>query len=79
MTALYADVLVLFDRPRAKLLESEAVNEGLRKNLSRASTRSSLYGGPALLAPEREANDVIELAKIYLDILQTNERMKKNR
>uniref|UniRef100_A0A6Q2YZU0 Kinesin motor domain-containing protein n=1 Tax=Esox lucius TaxID=8010 RepID=A0A6Q2YZU0_ESOLU len=30
---------------RAKLLESESVNENLRKNLSRANTRSSLYGG----------------------------------
>uniref|UniRef100_A0A671YSP6 Kinesin family member 21A n=1 Tax=Sparus aurata TaxID=8175 RepID=A0A671YSP6_SPAAU len=45
---------------RAKLLESEAVSENLRKTLSRASTRSSLYGGPssfssALLAPEKEA------------------------
>uniref|UniRef100_A0A674ATZ8 Kinesin family member 21A n=1 Tax=Salmo trutta TaxID=8032 RepID=A0A674ATZ8_SALTR len=44
---------------RAKLLESEAVNENLRKTLSRANTRSSLYGGggsfsPAQLAPERE-------------------------
>lgn len=79
MTALYADVLVLFDRPRAKLLESEAVNEGLRKNLSRASTRSSLYGGPALLAPEREANDVIELAKKDLEKLKKKERKKKKR
>ncbi|XP_046878815.1 kinesin-like protein KIF21A isoform X3 [Hypomesus transpacificus] len=62
---------------RAKLLESEAVNEGLRKNLSRASTRSSLYGGPALLAPEREANDVIELAKKDLEKLKKKERKKK--
>uniref|UniRef100_A0A672NTG3 Kinesin-like protein KIF21A n=1 Tax=Sinocyclocheilus grahami TaxID=75366 RepID=A0A672NTG3_SINGR len=34
---------------RAKLLESEAVNETLRKNLSRASTRSSFYAGPLLV------------------------------
>ncbi|KAM3859056.1 kinesin-like protein KIF21A [Diretmus argenteus] len=69
---------------RAKLLESEAVNEGLRKNLSRASTRSSLYGGPAsfspvLPAPEREANDVIEMAKRDLEKLKRKERRKKRR
>uniref|UniRef100_A0A8D0DBJ5 Kinesin family member 21A n=1 Tax=Sander lucioperca TaxID=283035 RepID=A0A8D0DBJ5_SANLU len=46
---------------RAKLLESEAVNEHLRKNLTRASNRQSLYGGPALLAPEKETSDIIEL------------------
>ncbi|KAJ3596871.1 hypothetical protein NHX12_003271, partial [Muraenolepis orangiensis] len=52
---------------RAKLLESEAINESLRKNLSRASNRQSLYGGPggpfssSSLAPEKETSDVIEL------------------
>uniref|UniRef100_A0A4W6G157 Kinesin family member 21A n=1 Tax=Lates calcarifer TaxID=8187 RepID=A0A4W6G157_LATCA len=53
---------------RAKLLESEAVNENLRKNLSRASNRQSFYGGPgsfssSLLAPEKETSDIIELVK----------------
>ncbi|KPP66507.1 kinesin-like protein KIF21A-like, partial [Scleropages formosus] len=67
---------------RAKLLESEAVNENLRKNLLRASTRSSLYGGPgsfspALLAPEKEASDIIELAKKDLEKLKKKERKKK--
>uniref|UniRef100_A0A8C9T3H0 Kinesin family member 21A n=1 Tax=Scleropages formosus TaxID=113540 RepID=A0A8C9T3H0_SCLFO len=69
---------------RAKLLESEAVNENLRKNLLRASTRSSLYGGPgsfspALLAPEKEASDIIELAKKDLEKLKKKERKKKKR
>uniref|UniRef100_A0A7N9AXB4 Kinesin family member 21A n=1 Tax=Mastacembelus armatus TaxID=205130 RepID=A0A7N9AXB4_9TELE len=69
---------------RAKLLESEAVNENLRKNLSRASTRSSLYGGPgsfspAIFAPEKEASDVIELAKKNLEKLRKMERKKKKR
>ncbi|KAM7378053.1 hypothetical protein PAMA_013111 [Pampus argenteus] len=70
---------------RAKLLESEAVNENLRKNLSRASTlRSSLYGGPgsfspALLAPEKEASDVIEMAKKDLQKLKKKEKKKKKR
>lgn len=73
------------DRPfRAKLLESEAVSENLRKSLSRASTRSSLYAGPgsfspALLAPEREASDVIEMAKKDLEKLKKKEKKKKKR
>ncbi|XP_029318320.1 kinesin-like protein KIF21A isoform X3 [Cottoperca gobio] len=68
---------------RAKLLESEAVNENLRKSLSRVSTRSSLYAGPggsfstALLAPEKEASDVIEMAKKSLEKLKKKERKKK--
>ncbi|XP_029968795.1 kinesin-like protein KIF21A isoform X2 [Salarias fasciatus] len=64
---------------RAKLFESEAVNENLRKNLSRASTRSSLYGGPALLAPEKEASEVIEMAKKDLEKLKKKEKKKKKR
>ncbi|KAM8740803.1 kinesin-like protein KIF21A isoform 2-T2 [Acanthopagrus schlegelii] len=69
---------------RAKLLESEAVSENLRKSLSRASTRSSLYGGPSsfsssLLAPEKEASDVIEMAKKDLQKLKKKEKKKKKR
>ncbi|KAM9376923.1 kinesin-like protein KIF21A [Pholidichthys leucotaenia] len=67
---------------RAKLLESEAVNENLRKNLSRASSRQSFYGGPGpfsstLLAPEKETSDIIELAKKDLEKLKKRERKKK--
>ncbi|XP_077400857.1 kinesin-like protein KIF21A isoform X6 [Vanacampus margaritifer] len=69
---------------RAKLLESEALNENLRKSLSRASTRSSLYAGPtsfspAFFAPEKEANDVIEMAKKDLEKLKKKEKKKKKR
>uniref|UniRef100_A0AAV2IWP7 Kinesin-like protein n=1 Tax=Knipowitschia caucasica TaxID=637954 RepID=A0AAV2IWP7_KNICA len=68
---------------RDKLLESESMNENLRKNLSRASTRSSLYGtgsfSCALLAPEKEANDVIEMAKRDLEKLKKMEKKKKKR
>lgn len=69
---------------RAKLLESESVNESLRKNLSRVSTRQSLYGGPggpfsSSLAPEKETSDVIELAKKDLEKLKKRERKKKKR
>nr|XP_043891530.1 kinesin-like protein KIF21A isoform X2 [Solea senegalensis] len=67
---------------RAKLLESEAVNENLRKNLSRASNRQSLYGGSgsfssSLLAPEKETSDIIELAKKDLEKLKKREKKKK--
>ncbi|XP_068611578.1 kinesin-like protein KIF21A [Brachionichthys hirsutus] len=69
---------------RAKLLESEAVSEHLRKTLSRASTRSSLFAGPAPFslafpAPEKEANDVIEMAKRNLEKLRKKEKKKKRR
>uniref|UniRef100_A0A8C7RHT2 Kinesin family member 21A n=1 Tax=Oncorhynchus mykiss TaxID=8022 RepID=A0A8C7RHT2_ONCMY len=65
---------------RAKLLESESMNENLRKNLSRASSRQSFYPGtfsPALLAPEKEASDIIEMAKKDLEKLKKKERKKK--
>uniref|UniRef100_A0A8B9J4Y8 Kinesin family member 21A n=1 Tax=Astyanax mexicanus TaxID=7994 RepID=A0A8B9J4Y8_ASTMX len=69
---------------RAKLLESEAVNENLRKNLSRATTRTSFYGGPggfspALLGPDptQETSDIIELAKKDLEKLKRREKKKK--
>uniref|UniRef100_A0A8C7GZ29 Kinesin-like protein KIF21A n=1 Tax=Oncorhynchus kisutch TaxID=8019 RepID=A0A8C7GZ29_ONCKI len=55
---------------RAKLLESESVNENLRKNLSRASSRQSFYPGTfssALLAPEKE-NFQADLANITCEI-----------
>ncbi|XP_062402973.1 kinesin-like protein KIF21A isoform X2 [Sardina pilchardus] len=68
---------------RAKLLESEAVNENLRKNLSRAS-HHSFYGGPgtfssALLGPgpDKETSDIIELAKKDLEKLRKKEKKKK--
>ncbi|XP_069570579.1 kinesin-like protein KIF21A isoform X2 [Brachyistius frenatus] len=69
---------------RAKLLESEAVSENLRKNLSRASNRQSLYGGPSsfsstVLAPEKETSDIIELAKKDLEKLKKREKKKKKR
>ncbi|XP_053740973.1 kinesin-like protein KIF21A isoform X6 [Synchiropus splendidus] len=67
---------------RAKLLESEAVNENLRKNLSRASNRQSFYGGTGsfsttMLAPEKETSDIIELAKKDLEKLKKREKKKK--
>ncbi|XP_041110800.1 kinesin-like protein KIF21A isoform X4 [Polyodon spathula] len=69
---------------RAKLLESEAVNEHLRKNLSRASSRSPFFGGPAsfstsVMEPEKEATEIIELAKKDLLKLKKIEKKKKKR
>ncbi|MEQ2195261.1 hypothetical protein XENOCAPTIV_009820, partial [Xenoophorus captivus] len=87
-----ADEVVMWDEvvqaflrvTEAKLLESEAVNENLRKNLSRASTRQSFYGGSgsfsnALMAPEKETADIIELAKKDLEKLKKREKKKKKR
>lgn len=65
----------LLDSIRAKLLESEAVSEGLRKSLTRASARSSLYSP----APDKEASDVIEMAKRDLERLRKQEKKKKKR
>uniref|UniRef100_A0A3Q3JNB4 Kinesin motor domain-containing protein n=1 Tax=Monopterus albus TaxID=43700 RepID=A0A3Q3JNB4_MONAL len=67
---------------RAKLLESEAINENLRKNLSRASNRQPFYGGSgpfssALMAPEKDTSDIIELAKKDLEKLKKREKKKK--
>lgn len=52
------------------------MNENLRKSLSRASTRSSLYAGPA---PEKECSEVIEMAKKDLQKLKKIEKKKKKR
>ncbi|XP_062847664.1 kinesin-like protein KIF21A isoform X2 [Trichomycterus rosablanca] len=68
---------------RAKLLESEAVNENLRKNLSRASTRSTFYGGATAFSlgpdPSQETSDILELAKKNLEKLKRREKKKKRR
>ncbi|NXU57742.1 KI21A protein, partial [Turnix velox] len=65
---------------RAKLLESEAVNENLRKNLSRASTRSTFFGGPSpfsMLSSEKETMEILDIAKKDLEKLKKKERKKK--
>uniref|UniRef100_A0A672QAW5 Kinesin family member 21A n=1 Tax=Sinocyclocheilus grahami TaxID=75366 RepID=A0A672QAW5_SINGR len=72
------------DFVRSKLLESEAVNENLRRNLTRASSRPPFYGSsgsfsPALLGPDpsRETSDIIEIAKKDLEKLKRKEKKKK--
>ncbi|XP_028810165.1 kinesin-like protein KIF21A isoform X2 [Denticeps clupeoides] len=69
---------------RAKLLESESMNENLRKNLSRAPTRNSLYSGPGTFSsvapgPEKETCEIIEIAKKNLQKLKKKEKKKKKR
>ncbi|XP_043083991.1 kinesin-like protein KIF21A isoform X2 [Puntigrus tetrazona] len=71
---------------RARLLESEAVNENLRRNLTRASSRPPFYGSsatfsPALLGPDpsQETSDIIEIAKKDLEKLRRKEKKKKKR
>uniref|UniRef100_A0A8C2DCM1 Kinesin family member 21A n=1 Tax=Cyprinus carpio TaxID=7962 RepID=A0A8C2DCM1_CYPCA len=69
---------------RSKLLESEAVNENLRRNLTRVSSRPPFFGSsgtfsPALLGPDpsQETSDIIEIAKKDLEKLKRKEKKKK--
>ncbi|KYO38601.1 kinesin-like protein KIF21A isoform X2 [Alligator mississippiensis] len=69
---------------RAKLLESEAVNENLRRSLSRASTRSPYFGGPSafsasMLSSEKETMEILDIAKKDLEKLKKKEKKKKKR
>ncbi|KAJ6666435.1 hypothetical protein lerEdw1_000710 [Lerista edwardsae] len=67
---------------RAKLLESEATSENLRRNLSRASTRSPYFGGPsafsaAMLPSDKETIEILDIAKKDLEKLKKKEKKKK--
>ncbi|XP_060244793.1 kinesin-like protein KIF21A isoform X14 [Meriones unguiculatus] len=67
---------------RAKLLESEAVNENLRKNLTRATARSPYFSGstafsPTVLSSDKETIEIIDLAKKDLEKLRRKEKKKK--
>ena len=68
---------------RTKLLESEAMNESLRRSLSRASARSpySLGASPAAPASSMEdASEVIRRAKQDLERLKKKEvRQRRTR
>ncbi|XP_036315197.1 kinesin-like protein KIF21A isoform X17 [Pipistrellus kuhlii] len=69
---------------RAKLLESEAVNENLRKNLTRATARSPYFSGPSSFSPtilssDKETIEIIDLAKKDLEKLKRKEKKKKKR
>lgn len=67
---------------RAKLLESEAVNENLRKNLTRATARSPYFSGssafsPTIMSSDKETIEIIDLAKKDLEKLKRKEKKKK--
>ncbi|XP_029325483.1 kinesin-like protein KIF21A isoform X11 [Mus caroli] len=67
---------------RAKLLESEAVNENLRKNLTRATARSPYFSAssafsPTILSSDKETIEIIDLAKKDLEKLKRKEKKKK--
>uniref|UniRef100_A0A8C6FW34 Kinesin-like protein KIF21A n=1 Tax=Moschus moschiferus TaxID=68415 RepID=A0A8C6FW34_MOSMO len=67
---------------RAKLLESEAVNENLRKNLTRATSRSPYFSGssafsPSIVSSDKETIEIIDLAKKDLEKLKRKEKKKK--
>ncbi|XP_016875097.1 kinesin-like protein KIF21A isoform X9 [Homo sapiens] len=67
---------------RAKLLESEAVNENLRKNLTRATARAPYFSGsstfsPTILSSDKETIEIIDLAKKDLEKLKRKEKRKK--
>uniref|UniRef100_A0A4X1U6Q9 Kinesin family member 21A n=1 Tax=Sus scrofa TaxID=9823 RepID=A0A4X1U6Q9_PIG len=69
---------------RAKLLESEAVNENLRKNLTRATARSPYFSGssafsPTIMSSDKETIEIIDLAKKDLEKLKRKEKKKKKR
>uniref|UniRef100_A0A2I2Z3Y5 Kinesin-like protein KIF21A n=1 Tax=Gorilla gorilla gorilla TaxID=9595 RepID=A0A2I2Z3Y5_GORGO len=69
---------------RAKLLESEAVNENLRKNLTRATARAPYFSGsstfsPTILSSDKETIEIIDLAKKDLEKLKRKEKRKKKR
>ncbi|XP_061272445.1 kinesin-like protein KIF21A isoform X10 [Bos javanicus] len=69
---------------RAKLLESEAVNENLRKNLTRATSRSPYFSGssafsPNIVSSDKETIEIIDLAKKDLEKLKRKEKKKKKR
>ncbi|XP_027714759.1 kinesin-like protein KIF21A isoform X6 [Vombatus ursinus] len=67
---------------RAKLLESEATNENLRRNLTRATARSPYFSGssafsPSILSSEKETIEIIDMAKKDLEKLKRKEKKKK--
>ncbi|XP_078536066.1 kinesin-like protein KIF21A isoform X4 [Lissotriton helveticus] len=69
---------------RAKFFESEAVNENLRRSLSRNATRSPYFAGSSpfsasVLPSEQETMDIIDLAKKNLEKLKKKEKKKKKR
>ncbi|NXM91930.1 KI21B protein, partial [Oenanthe oenanthe] len=66
---------------RTKLLESESMNESLRRSVSRLSARGFSSPGPGLAAPpaDTEASDVLRRAKQDLERLKKKERRQQRK
>uniref|UniRef100_H3BE86 Kinesin-like protein KIF21B n=1 Tax=Latimeria chalumnae TaxID=7897 RepID=H3BE86_LATCH len=77
------------EKLRTKLLESEAMNESLRRNLPRVSSRSPYTGGPSpipglaaanpSIPMETNASDIIRKAKQDLENLKKKERKQRRK
>lgn len=76
--------------PRSKLLESEAMNESLRRQVARLSTRPSLSASsltpvpghppgssPVPMSMEAEMSDVLRRAKLDIERLKKKERRQR--
>ncbi|XP_078276005.1 kinesin-like protein KIF21A isoform X2 [Rhinoraja longicauda] len=64
---------------RSKLFESEAMNENLRRNLSRASARPPYLNGTfsgSVLGSDKDAMDVLQMAKKDLEKLKKKKKKK---
>lgn len=82
--------LSLFVSLRSKLLESEAMNESLRRGLSRLSARSSYpashpstpahaLGSSPSVSMDAEMTDVIRQAKLDVERLKKKERNQRRK
>ena len=82
-------LIMLFPFVRTKLLESEAMNESLRRQTVRVSTLSSFPANvspvpghppgssPAPLSMEAEMTDVLRRAKLDIERLKKKERRQR--
>lgn len=70
-----SDIPICYFIHRTRLVESEAMNESLRRSLSRANARC-MNGGPTAPTPSLEAqvNDVVRRAKEEVQILRKKMR-----
>lgn len=70
---------------RSKLLESEAMNESLRRSVSRLSSRSHApppghpLGSSPSLSMEAEMTDVLRRAKLDIERLKKKERNQRRK
>lgn len=83
-------ILALSFSHRSKLLESEAMNESLRRHVARLSSRSTfpsaslspapghpLGSSPAPMSMEAEMTDVLRRAKLDIERLKKKERRQR--